>query len=100
MEQFWGEEIYRDEYNRGRRRRVRAYLAWAIGGAFGLHRFYLKDYFAGAVMAVLTLFSFGLLGIIGIIDVVNIERYTGEYNRRLHNQLTKAYRRQFLKGAY
>lgn len=99
-EEYWGEEIFRDEYNRGRRKRWVAYLAWLIGGVFGLHRFYLKDYFAGAVMAVLTIFSFGLLGIVGFIDVIYIERNTAEYNRRLHNELSKAYRRQFLKGAY
>lgn len=87
-------------YMKYRKRLWIAYLLWAIGGAFGLHRLYFRDYFAFAVMTTLTVFSFGLLGIVGIIDVKNIKGMTENYNRRLYNALTKAYRQSFLKGAY
>lgn len=89
-----------DYYLKHRKRLWVAYLLWAIGGAFGLHRLYFRDYFGFGVMATLTVFSFGLLGIVGIIDIKNIKRMTDKYNHRLYSALTKLYRQSYLKGAY
>lgn len=70
-----GEAIAFSQLYKERRYKKRiAFLMWVLGGALGVHRFYMRDYFVGALLLLLTAFSLGLFGIIGVIDGVNIPR--------------------------
>lgn len=93
-------ESFRNQYNKKRKRKRTAYALWLVGGMFGLHRFYLKNYFAGSVMLFLTVFTFGLLGVIGILDGINVSNLVKHYNQRLSVNLGTNIRKKYLKGAY
>lgn len=93
-------DMFRQQYDKQRKKKRVAYTLWAIGGAFGFHRFYLKQYYAGTVLAAITVFTFGLFGIVGILDGFNIKSHVGHYNNDLAIKLSKNIRQKYLKGAY
>jgi TM2 domain-containing membrane protein YozV len=84
---------FRFLYQKLRKKKRIAYLLWLIGGIFGLHRFYLRDYSLGFIILAFTILTFGIGGIIGFIDVINIKRLTDEVNKDIILQIVKEVKR-------
>jgi hypothetical protein len=61
------------------KKKIIAYLLWFAGifGWLGLHRFYLRKYWTGA----LWLFSFGCFGLGSLFDLIAMDEQVNEYNR-------------------
>lgn len=70
------------------------YALWALGGVFGLHRFYLGNYGTGLIVFAVTIFTGGLGAVVGLYDVVNIERLMIQANRDLLLQTIKDVKRK------
>lgn len=79
-------DLKKDEY--------KAYLIWFFTGILGGHRFYLKQYLTGFVIALATILSFGAFGFIGLIDVINIKRLTEKVNQKTVLKIIKEVKRK------
>ncbi|WP_353856746.1 TM2 domain-containing protein [Bacillus sp. Bos-x628] len=65
----------------GRKSSMVAFFWWAVFGAFGGHRFYLRHYGHAFMMCLLTIVTCGVGGIAGVIDGLNIRRLVHEFNK-------------------
>ena len=79
--------IYAKEYDNQKKSSVIAYILWLFLGIFGVHRFYVGDFFKG----ILLFFSLGGFIIGWLVDFVFLQKRIEEYNDALEiESLAKA----------
>jgi TM2 domain-containing membrane protein YozV len=77
----------------GKKKNV-AYLLWAVGGVFGLHRAYVGDYRTALILMAVTVFTCGVGAVAGLYDVVNISRLIDHSNKDYLLKLVKDVKRK------
>lgn len=60
-----------------------AYLLWFIGGAFGFHRLYVRDFKGAIILSIITIVTCGIGAIVGFIDVMNVPKLTNKANKAI-----------------
>lgn len=66
-----------------------AFLLWAVGGAFGLHRVYTGNYGTAIGLFAITVFTCGLGVLAGLYDGANIKRLVLNANKEVALQVVK-----------
>ena len=75
--------IYAKEYDNQKKSSVIAYILWLFLGIFGVHRFYVGDFFKG----ILLFFTLGGFIIGWLVDFVFLQKRIEEYNDALEIEL-------------
>ena len=75
--------IYAKEYDNQKKSSVIAYILWLFLGIFGVHRFYVGDFFKG----ILLFFTLGGFFIGWLVDFVFLQKRIEEYNDALEIEL-------------
>jgi TM2 domain-containing membrane protein YozV len=75
--------IYAKEYDNQKKSSVIAYILWLFLGIFGVHRFYVGDFFKG----ILLFFTLGGFIICWLVDFVFLQKRIEEYNDALEIEL-------------
>lgn len=75
--------IYAKEYDNRKKSSVIAYILWLFLGIFGVHRFYVGDFFKG----ILLFFTLGGFIIGWLVDFVFLQKRIEEYNDALEIEL-------------
>ena len=75
--------IYAKEYDNRKKSSVIAYILWLFLGIFGVHRFYVGDFFKG----ILLFFTLGGFIIGWLVDFVFLRKRIEEYNDALEIEL-------------
>ena len=75
--------IYAKEYDNQKKSSVIAYILWLFLGIFGVHRFYVGDFFKG----ILLFFTLGGFIIGWLVDFVFLRKRIEEYNDALEIEL-------------
>ena len=75
--------IYAKEYDNRKKSSVIAYILWLFLGIFGVHRFYVGDFFKG----ILLFFTLGGFIISWLVDFVFLRKRIEEYNDALEIEL-------------
>lgn len=81
-------------FNKRSKKKYKAYTLWAVGGIFGLHRFYTGNYGTGLIVFAVTIFTCGLGAVAGLYDFVNIKRLVNEANKELTLEIIKEVKRK------
>ena len=75
--------IYAKEYDNQKKSSVIAYILWLFLGIFGVHRFYVGDFFKG----ILLFFTLGGFIICWLVDFVFLQKRIEKYNDALEIEL-------------